>query len=294
MNLHTATSSAEAPAVLGGIGEIAEDYDALLCDVWGVVHDGRNAHTAAVDALERFRTRRGPVILLSNAPRPAEDVKEQFSRLRVPDACYDSILTSGMLARADIAQRSAGRQLHLLHIGPERDRGIIMGLPVSCVEPREAEIALCTGLFDDDAETPDDYRAMLSDLQARGLTLLCANPDIVVQRGGKLVYCAGALARLYRELGGHAVYYGKPYAPIYATALAHLRDAAKRDALRVLVLGDGLETDIRGANDAGLDAVFIADGIHGDDIPDLTPAALAGLFSRAGVSAKGAMRTLVW
>jgi HAD superfamily hydrolase (TIGR01459 family) len=284
----------EAPVILGGLGEIAGNYDALLCDVWGVVHDGTHAHAEAVQALRQFRASRGPVILLSNAPRPAEDVEQQFERLRVPKDCYDSILTSGMLAREDIARRSENRELRLLHIGPERDRGIIAGLPVICVDPGRAEIVLCTGLFDDDTEAPEDYRALLANLKGRGLMLLCANPDIVVQRGGKLIWCAGALARLYAELGGNVVYYGKPHMPVYEAALARLHAGAKRDALRVLALGDGLETDIRGANAAGLDAVFIADGIHGDDVSELTPAALAGLFARADVTAKGAMRRLVW
>jgi HAD superfamily hydrolase (TIGR01459 family) len=294
MNLHAGSLPVEEPSILGGLGGIVDEYDALLCDVWGVVHDGTRAHGDAVHALEQFRARRGPVILLSNAPRPAEDVEQQFRRLHVPKDCYDFILTSGMLAREDIARRSASRQLPLLHIGPERDRGIIAGLPVICVEADQAEIVLCTGLYDDDTETPDDYRAMLADLKARGFTLLCANPDIVVQRGGQLIYCAGALARLYTELGGHVVYYGKPYAPIYAAALGRLGAVAKCDVLRVLVLGDGLETDIRGANGAGLDAVFIADGIHGEDVSELTPAALAGLFARAGVTPKSTMRRLVW
>jgi HAD superfamily hydrolase (TIGR01459 family) len=294
MNLHTGSSSVEAPAILGGLGEIAGNYDALLCDVWGVVHDGTHAYADAVQALRQFRAERGPVILLSNAPRPAEDVEQQFERLRAPRDCYDSILTSGMVAREDIARRSEGRKLPLLHIGPERDRGIISGLPVICVDPGQAEIVLCTGLFDDDTEAPEDYRTPLANLKDRGLTLLCANPDIVVQRGGKLIWCAGALARLYAELGGHVVYYGKPHAPVYQAALGRLRAMAKGDRLRVLALGDGLETDIRGANTAGLDAVFIADGIHGEDVSELTPTALARLFAPAGVTARGAMRRLVW
>jgi HAD superfamily hydrolase (TIGR01459 family) len=294
MTLHSTSLPADAPAVLSGLSEIADAYDALLCDVWGVVHDGTHAHGDAILALRQFRARRGPVILLSNAPRPAGDVEQQFRRLRVPKDCYDSILTSGMLVREDIARRSAGRDLPLLHIGPERDRGIIAGLAVTCVEAEEAQVALCTGLFDDDTETPEDYRALLSDLKSRGLTLLCANPDIVVQRGGNLIYCAGALARLYADIGGHVIYYGKPHAPVYAEALARLHMLAGREALRVLVLGDGVETDIRGANGAGLDAVFIADGIHGEDIPALTPAALKGFFAGAAVTANGAMRKLAW
>jgi HAD superfamily hydrolase (TIGR01459 family) len=294
MNSDCVDSNPGLPAILGGLGEVADDYDAVLCDVWGVVHDGRIAHGPAIEALQRFRARRGPVILLSNAPRPAADVEEQFARLRIPPDSYDSILTSGMLAREDLRRRAIGKPLQMLHIGPERDSGIFAGLPIRCVTADEAEIVLCTGLVNDDAETPEDYRAMLSSLKDRGLTLLCANPDIVVQRGGKLVWCAGALARLYTELGGNSVYYGKPHPPIYAEALTIVRAAAKCTRPRVLVLGDGLETDIRGANLAGIDAVFIADGIHGEDVREMTVPAIAALCGQAGVTARAAMRKLVW
>ncbi|HEY3777817.1 MAG TPA: TIGR01459 family HAD-type hydrolase [Rhizomicrobium sp.] len=282
------------PAILSGLGAIADSYDALFCDVWGVLHDGSSARAPAVEALRRFRALRGPVILLSNAPRPAKDVEEQFARLRVPADCYDEILTSGMLARDDLARRADGRELPMLHIGPERDSGVFVGLPVRCVGAADAEIVLCTGLFDDDTEAPEDYRGMLEALKARDLTLLCANPDIVVQRGGQLVWCAGALARLYDEVGGISVYYGKPHLPIYAAALARARALSRRAAPRVLVLGDGLETDIRGANEAALDAVFIADGIHGEDIREMTPEAIGVLCNRAGVTALSAIRALVW
>lgn len=292
MTAKFSTTSAE-PVILSGLAEIADRYDALFCDVWGVVHDGRTAHVKAVEALREFRRRRGPVVLLSNAPRPIEDLQNQFARLGVPEDCFDSILTSGVLAREDIARRTGNDGLKILHIGPERDRGIFAGLAVACVNAEKAEIILCTGLFDDDVETPDDYRGMLANLARRGLTLLCANPDIVVQRGGHLIYCAGALARLYEQLGGACIYFGKPHLPVYEAALTRIREF-ERGSARVLVLGDGIETDIRGANAAGLDAIFIADGIHGEDIPEMTPEALAGLFAGAGVSARGAMRALVW
>ncbi|MGH6889050.1 MAG: TIGR01459 family HAD-type hydrolase [Rhizomicrobium sp.] len=282
------------PAILSGLGEIADGYDALFCDVWGVLHDGRSARTPAVEALRVFRARRGPVILLSNAPRPAEDVEKQLAQLRVPADCYDAILTSGMLARDELARRADGRELPMLHIGPSRDRGVFAGLSVRCVTTAEAEIALCTGLFDDDTETPEVYRAMLGELKARALTLLCANPDIVVQRGGQLVYCAGAVARLYEELGGTSVYCGKPYRPIYDAALERARALLGRGAPHALVLGDGLETDIRGANAAGFDAVFVADGIHGEDVREMTPDAIGELCARTKVSARAAIRALVW
>lgn len=284
----------DCPAILGGLGEIAGAYDALLCDVWGVVHDGRAARRPAVDALKQFRKAQGPVILLSNAPRPIEDLAEQFARLRVPDDCYDAILTSGVLAREELTRRAAGGELHILHIGPERDRGVFAGLPIRCADADQAELVLCTGLFDDDTETPEDYRAMLAGLERRGMVLYCVNPDLVVMRGDRLVYCAGALARLYGELGGTTVYFGKPHAPIYAAALHRASSIAGRTGMHALALGDGLATDIRGANAAGIDAVFIADGIHGEEIGEITAAAMAKLCADAGVHAKAAMRTLVW
>jgi HAD superfamily hydrolase (TIGR01459 family) len=282
------------PEIIAGLGEVAGSYDALICDVWGVLHDGHKARPAAVDALQEFRRRRGPVILLSNAPRPVADLQEQFVRLAVPEDCYDAILTSGVLVRDELARRAAGSELRILHIGPERDRGLFAGLPIVCVTAEDADIVLCSGLFDDDTETPDDYRAQLLELRRRNLTLLCANPDVVVQRGGRLVFCAGALAQLYEQLGGSSIFYGKPYPAIYTAALKLAHDHCRRADPRVLVLGDSLETDIRGANLAGLDAIFIADGIHGEEIPELSSPAVAALCARSAAFAKCAMRALVW
>lgn len=282
------------PLVLGGLHEIAQDYDAAFCDIWGVLHDGRSARLPAVEALRRFRGERGPVILLSNAPRPVGDVEQQFAKLGVPHDCYDAILTSGVLAREDLERRSRERSLEILHIGPERDRGVFSGLPISCVTADKAELVVCTGLFDDDTETPEDYRLLLTGLCRRKLPLLCVNPDIVVQRGGQLIWCAGALARLYEELGGAAIYYGKPHQPIYDAARALAETTVGHQDLRLLVLGDGLETDVRGANQAGLDAVFIADGIHGEDVRDLTPASVLKLCKDSSVSVIAAIRALVW
>ena len=293
--MHSARPASRcAPVILKGLHEIAQAYDAAFCDVWGVLHDGRSARRPAVETLRKFRRERGPVILLSNAPRPVSDVEKQFAGLGIPHDCYDAILTSGVLAHDDLARRSRAGTVKLLHLGPERDRGVFAGLSVSCVSADEAELVLCTGLFDDDSESPEDYRDLLTDLCRRKLPLLCVNPDIVVQRGGKLVYCAGALARLYDQLGGTSVYYGKPHRPIYDAACNIAAGIAGRRDLKVLVLGDGLETDISGANAAGLDAVFIADGIHGEDVRELTPATVQKLCSDLGVSVRAAIRALVW
>ena len=277
------------PQILSGFREIAADYDALVCDVWGVLHNGVTAFAPACDALKTFRAQRGPVVLLSNAPRPENDLKAQFAKFGVPHDCYDAIVTSGGAARADLARRAAKGAVKMFHLGPERDKGVFEGLDVVCVEAKDAQIVLCTGLFDDDVETPDDYADVLADLKARGLEMICANPDLVVQRGGVLVYCAGALAGAYEALGGPVVYYGKPHKPIYALTLA-----AAPGARRVLAIGDGLKTDIRGANAAGLDALFIGDGIHGEHVEPFTAQHLSTLFASEDVSARAAMRSLAW
>jgi HAD superfamily hydrolase (TIGR01459 family) len=281
---------------LAGLSEIAAQYDALICDVWGVLHNGREPFLAAADACRRFRAQRGPVVLLTNAPRPVSDLEKMFVRLGVPLDCYDAIVSSGVAARADLAGRveKAGRRLKMLHLGPERDRGVFDGLDVECVDAATAEIALCTGLFDDESETPKDYVGLFAEMKARDLTMLCANPDVVVQRGEKLIWCAGALADAYEKIGGSVIYYGKPHAPIYATALAAARKAAEREIVRPLAVGDGADTDIKGANRMGMDSVFVTAGVHASQFGERAAEGLAQLFAVPESYPKAAMRALVW
>lgn len=284
------------PPILRGLSEIAPHYDALICDVWGVLHNGATARPPAVEALRAFRDQRGPVVLLSNAPRPAGDLLVQFERYGVPADCYDAIMTSGMAAREDLARRAEARggRLPMLHLGPERDRGVFEGLAVECVAADAAEVVLCTGFYDDETETPDDYRDLLAQLHARGLVLLCANPDLKVQRGGTLIYCAGAIAKAYEAIGGDVVYYGKPHRAIYEATLALAARQAGRAIARPLAIGDGLGTDIAGANAFDIDALFIADGVHGEEIGAVTSDNIARLFARTDARAVGAMPALVW
>jgi HAD superfamily hydrolase (TIGR01459 family) len=275
------------PALLSNLSTIASDYDALVCDVWGVLHNGATAFPAACAALRNFRDRHGRVILLSNAPRPASDIEAQFERFGVPLDCYDTIVTSGAAAREDLARRHGAK---MFHFGPARDVNVYAGLPVEKVSVLDdANVVLCTGPFDDEVEGPDDYRQLLADMRARDLTFLCANPDYQVQRGGKLVYCAGALAQAYEALGGRVVYYGKPHLPIYD----HVR-AVAGGARRFLAIGDGLKTDIKGANATGIDALFIADGVHGEDVREFTENHMVELFEQYGAHARYAARALVW
>jgi HAD superfamily hydrolase (TIGR01459 family) len=282
--------------ILGGLSDIARGYDALLCDVWGVLHNGRETYRDAVEALYRFRAECGPVILLTNAPRPIVDVEAMFQRVGVPLDCYDAILSSGALARDDVEQRiaAAGRTLRVYHLGPDRDGGVLGGLDIARVDVAEAELVLCTGLYDDDTESAADYADLFRELRIRGLTMLCANPDIVVQRGDKLIWCAGALAEAYEKIGGPVIYYGKPHPPIYEAALAQAAKSAGREVCRPLAVGDGADTDIKGASRVGIDALFVAQGIHAAHLGALTAEGLAQLFVVPEAHPKAAMQTLVW
>ncbi|HEY4078286.1 MAG TPA: TIGR01459 family HAD-type hydrolase [Rhizomicrobium sp.] len=277
------------PRLISGLSEIAPNHDALICDVWGVIHDGQRHHPAAAEALFRFKEKHGPVILLTNAPRVPAEVAAQCASYGLPEGCYDAIVSSGGAARDELARRSGARTLPLFYIGPDRDLPMIQGLDIVRTAIEEAEVALCIGLVDDLHETPDDYADRLAAMRARGLTMLCANPDLVVHRGTDLLYCAGSLAKSYEALGGDVIYYGKPHLPVYEAALK-----AAGNPKAPLAVGDGLLTDIRGANNAGLDVLFIADGVHGEDIEPYTAEHLGDLFARYDARAGVATRVLKW
>jgi HAD superfamily hydrolase (TIGR01459 family) len=277
------------PCLISGLSEIASGHDALICDVWGVIHDGRRHHPAAAEALYRFREKYGPVVLLTNAPRVPAEVAVQCASYGLPQDCYDAIVSSGGAARQELARRAACRTVSLYYIGPERDLPMISGLDVRRTSIQEAQVVLAIGLRDDMTETPDDYGEELAAMRARGLTMLCANPDLVVHRGERLLYCAGSLAKTYEEMGGEVLYYGKPYRPVYESALA-----AAGHPKSPLAVGDGLLTDIRGANNVGLQALFIADGVHGEETEPYTAEHMAALFTRFGAHARAVTRALKW
>jgi HAD superfamily hydrolase (TIGR01459 family) len=257
------------PQVIAGLAEVAPRYDAMLCDVWGVVHNGREPFAEACAAMARFRAERGPVVLVSNSPRPGRDVALQLDALGVRRDAWDAVVTSGDATRVELAARAPGPAWA---VGPLRDAPLYEGTGVVFAEvPEEAAFVACTGLFDDEIETPEDFRERLRTCADRGLVMVCANPDRIVQRGDKTIYCAGALADLYLEQGGEVVMAGKPFAPIYEIAYAEADRLAGRAVprTRLLAVGDGLPTDVVGANGQGLDVLFTAaSGIHAPDVLD--------------------------
>jgi HAD superfamily hydrolase (TIGR01459 family) len=275
---------------------LASGYDAVLSDVWGVIHNGVIANEAACDALIRFRQTGGTVMLITNAPRPGQVVVKFLDKVGVPREAYDGIVSSGDVTRSVMAARP---DKAVFHIGPERDLPIFDGLGLSFVPPEQADYVVCTGLRNDEGETPETYRAELGQLLKRKMFMLCGNPDLVVERGETLIYCAGALADLYASLGGEVLYAGKPHPPIYDLALRRVTELRgqplPRD--RVLAIGDSVRTDLKGAADYGLDCLFVTAGIHAEELGDRHDpnlSALNRIFADAGVAPKAVTRGLSW
>lgn len=285
--------SASTPAIpiVASIAELAATTDAWIVDIWGVMHNGVRAYAAAAEATRAFRTAGGTVVLLSNAPRPFASVVPHMTGLGVPADAYDAGVTSGDVTR-DMLGGWTGRRL--LHIGPERDHALFAGLDIALAPAAEAEVVLCSGLYDDENETPADYAEMLDGLLARGVPMICANPDVLVERGDKLIYCAGALAQNYAAKGGQVRYAGKPHLPVYERTLAEIARLRGRpvEKARVLCIGDGIETDLAGAHAAGLRSVFVASPIFAPE--GLSADTLAQLFADRPFKPVAAMPGLAW
>jgi HAD superfamily hydrolase (TIGR01459 family) len=279
-----------------GLADIAADYDAILSDVWGVVHNGVAAHDSAVDALRRFREGGGRVVLITNAPRPAAPVIAMLDRLKVDPASYDAVVSSGDVTRSMLAAYR-GQTLH--YVGPVGENDALFdGLDITLGAAEDAKALLVTDLDDDD-DTPDDYADRMTGWLARRLPMICANPDRIVEHGDRLYYCGGALADLYEARGGRIHMAGKPYRPIYDLALAAAEKAAGRalDRSRILAIGDSVRTDAIGAANAGLDLLFVTGSIHAEELdafgsPD--PAAVRELVAPSGARLRSFMPRLAW
>jgi HAD superfamily hydrolase (TIGR01459 family) len=288
--------SPEPPRILEHAAQLLARYDVVVCDVWGVLHDGRRAYPGAGEALSRFRAAGGTVVLLSNAPLPGEGVVRLLDDKGVRRDAWDAVVSSGDIVRAHVAEQEF-RRLH--HIGPDRDLMLFNAMTARLVGLSEADAIVCTGLVDDRRQEPENYRPSLQKAIGRHLPLVCANPDLVVDVGGVLLPCAGAIAKLYEEMGGPVYWAGKPHAHAYKAALAgaaQLR-SAHIERCRVLAIGDALCTDLAGAAAFGLDFLFIAQGIHRADLmPDgcLTAERAARFFERESVRPIAVMPSLAW
>lgn len=259
--------------IIRSLDEIATQYDVLFCDLWGCVHNGHEPYPAAIAALQRFRQGGGQVVLMTNAPRPSQFVIEQIERMGVPADAWDIVVSSGDAAQDAMLAGAVGRKVWA--ISPEKDNGFFEDIPaewqdapaIEKVSLEEAEGIVCTGPFDEDTDHPHDYKARLLLAREKGLKLLCANPDIVVDMGERRIYCAGAIAEHYTELGGESLYFGKPHPPIYDLARRRLNI---RDDARVLAIGDGINTDVLGGEDEGIDSIFVTGGLAFDQFgPDI-------------------------
>ena len=279
--------------IISKLSDVSGRYDALFCDLWGCLHNGFRPFPEAVEALRAFRAKGGTVVLLTNAPRPKPSVLRQLDRIGVPRDCYDEVVSSGDASQAAMVSGLVGRKVY--HLGPAKDNGFFTemaeGLDASAIRRvplEEAEGIVCTGLFDDQTETPEDYRATLLYAKNKGMKLLCTNPDIVVDMGDKRVYCAGAIAALYTEMGGESYYFGKPHPPIYDLARRRLNAIRKVADDYILCVGDGITTDIQGGIGEGLDTLFVSGGLaaeeFGDDPLDPDPEKLEAFFARHRLS----------
>lgn len=302
---HTQGIISQLPRLVRGLAELAEDYDVLLCDVWGVLHDGITAYPAAVDALLRFRAGRGRVVLVTNAPTPSRIVRAQLTAIGVPDEAYDAIVSSGDVTASLLFSRG---EAALFSLGPFEQMDLFDEVcRMRGVQPRlapieTAEFVLCTVFIDPDQERLADYDAVLAKILHRHLDMICANPDIVVQQGEKLYYCAGALAERYAAAGGTVIMAGKPFTPIYTAAFALAGEIGGRkiDRSRVLVIGDAMRTDIKGACDQGLASLFVTSGIHRDELhgsaagAELDVAAYHQFIEAADFAPTASIAELVW
>ncbi len=278
--------------IIESLAEISDRYDAVFCDLWGVLHNGKSAFPAAISALQTFRAKGGSVVFLTNAPRPRSGVIAQLDRLGAPDDCWDLVVTSGDASQIAVAAGLFGQKIY--HVGPDRDHLFFDDfngepLTVDRVALDQAESIICTGLWDDQTETPDDYRAFIADAKNRGLPMLCANPDVTVDVGEKRIFCGGAIGEAYAQAGGVTHYFGKPHAPIYELSRQLLTNARGHEVAddRILAIGDGVLTDVPGALGEGLDCLFVSGGLADEDTgtyggqPD--PELLAAFLTKSGL-----------
>ena len=263
--------NSQDPQKLKGISEISDKFDVYFIDLWGVIHNGVQCYPEALKVLEKLKEQNKKIVLISNAPRPAAVVKVFLETIGLKSSGYDFLVTSGDITREYISLNSSKKNFY--HLGPTRDIDLFKDLNVSLTSKEECEEIICTGLVSDEEEKLQDYKTLLDFFLNKKIPLICANPDEVVARGEKIVFCAGALANQYKQEGGMVRYFGKPYSEIYSFALKKIRahkDFKDKKEINTLVIGDNIKTDIKGANLSNLDSVLILNGIYKDFFRDGT------------------------
>ncbi len=292
-------SDGQSVALLGGLREQIDEYDLIICDLWGVMHDGIALYSHAVDAIQQARNANVKTVFLSNAPRPRDYVRNHLREMGLPKDLTDLVVTSGGLARDEIRDNFVGKRLY--HLGPEEDQNTIEGLPVIPVKhPDDADVILATGL---DYPTTEQHRSLLINAAERNIPFLCANPDRIVHVGEKLYICAGAVADMYEEMGGVVHWFGKPTAYSLQSCLKECGLPSDTKKKRILMIGDSLQTDMAGAKAAGYSGLFIAGGIHRDEYPELvksaenekvTPVDFRKIFGAGKAIPHAVMKRLNW
>ena len=253
------TINIKKPIKINNFSEIDEKYDSIICDIWGVIHNGHELFSSSVECLLRYKKLGYPIILVTNAPRPSSEIKVILEKMGLNEKCYDKIITSGDLTQKILNKGDLGSSCY--HIGPDRDLKVFEGVNVKRVDFENADFIFVTGLYDDENENEESYLPLLELAKKRNLKLLCANPDIWVQRGNELVPCAGAISKKYKSIGGHTINIGKPFSPIFDEASKQIEFISENNKNSTIVIGDGIDTDIKGANNYKLDSLLTLGGL---------------------------------
>ena len=253
------TNTIKNPIEISNFSEIEEKYDSIICDIWGVIHNGQELFKSSIECLLRYKDIGYPIILVTNAPRPSAEIKNILQKMGLNEKCYDKIITSGDLTQKILNKGDLGSSCY--HIGPDRDLKVFDGVNVKRVEFDSADFIFVTGLNNDETENDESYLPLLMSAKKRNLKLLCANPDIWVQRGKDLIPCAGAISQKYKSIGGETINIGKPFAPIFDEAMKQIMVISGRDLNSTIVIGDGIDTDIKGANNYNLDSLLTLGGL---------------------------------
>ena len=265
---------------LNNLSEVCGLYDAFIVDLWGVMHNGINLNSGAIEAIENLNKYKKRITFLSNAPRPNESVIKFLRKLKMDEKYFKYVLTSGEAAAKSLREGKFG--IKFFHLGPERDMPMFTGLEKNKSSIEKSDFILCTGLFDEHEDDLNYYKELLKDYTSK--KIVCTNPDLIVHRGSKEELCAGSVAEVFKSLGGKVVYFGKPYKEVY--------DLCLKKNERTLVIGDNLNTDIKGANNLNLDSLFITGGVHRSEFKN--DGELENLLNRYKVKVKYFQKNLNW